>query len=306
MQIIHGYDGLSQGQRGASVALGNFDGVHRGHGAVIAAAKALVPGAPTGVVTFDPHPRRFFQPDADPFILTPLPVKAARIEALGVDFLYVLNFDAALAAMTPDAFVETVLVNGLGVSGVTTGGDFRFGTKRGGDAAVMQSLGERFDMRTAALDEVFDESGGTVSSSAARQALREGRPEDAAAILGTPHLIHGPILEGDKRGRTIGFPTANLSLDGILVPAFGVYATTATFADGSAVRGVANLGMRPTFDKTVPILEAHLFDFDRDIYGETVTVALEQFIRPERRFDGLDALKTQIALDVEAARAAAQ
>lgn len=304
MQIIHGYDGLTLGQRGASVALGNFDGVHRGHGAVIAAAKALVPGAPSGVVTFDPHPRRFFQPEADPFILTPLPVKAERIAALGAAFLYVLRFDAALAAMTPDDFVKTVLVDGLGVAGVATGSDFRFGVKRGGDAPTMSRLGERFGFATDALSEVYDESGGTVSSSAARQALREGRPEDATAILGAPHVIRGAVLAGDKRGRTIGFPTANLSLEGILVPAFGVYAITTRFADGRTARGVANLGMRPTFDKTVPILEAHLFDFDRDIYGETASVSLHRFIRPERRFDGLDALKTQIALDVEAAQAA--
>lgn len=302
MQIIHGYDGLSPAQRGASVALGNFDGVHRGHAAVIAAAKALLPDAPSGVVTFDPHPRRFFQPGGDPFLLTPLPVKAARVAALDVDFLYVLRFDASLAAMTPETFVETVLVKGLGIAGVTTGGDFRFGTKRGGDAAVMQKLGERFDLRTHALDEVFDETGGTVSSSMARQALREGRPGDATAILGTPHVIHGPIARGDQRGRTIGFPTANLSLEGVLVPAFGVYAITMTMADGTTHAGVANLGMRPTFDKTEPILEAHLFDFDRDIYGEAVSVALHSFIRPERKFDGLASLKAQIALDVEAAR----
>ena len=303
MQIIHGYEGLTPDQKGATVALGNFDGVHQGHAAVIAAAKALAPHAPLGVVTFDPHPRQFFQPDADPFILTPLTQKAAKVSALGVDTLYVLRFDAALAAMTPEEFVRDVLVNGLGIVGVATGSDFRFGKKRAGDSAVLQDLSTRYSYQTKALPEVADENGGLFSSSMARAALREGRPADAAAILGAPHVISGPVLKGDQRGRTIGFATANLSLDGLLAPSFGVYAITAHLPDGREVSGVANLGMRPTFEKTVPILEAHLFDFSEDIYGATINVSLHSFIRSERKFDGINALKTQIAEDAAAARA---
>ena len=302
MKIIHGYQGLKADQKGATVALGNFDGVHRGHAAVIEAARSLAPDAPVAVVSFDPHPRAFFQPDADPFLLTPLTEKAEKIEAMGVDRLYVLKFDAALAAMTPEAFVQDVLVDGLGIVGVSTGNDFRFGAKRAGDTEILQSLAERFGFKTEALPEVCDESGGMFSSSAAREALREGRLEDALTILGAPHRISGPVLKGDQRGRTIGFATANLSLEGILPPAFGVYAITAVLPDGRAVNGVANIGMRPTFEKTVPILEAHLFDFSEDIYGEHLSVSLHHFLRSEQKFDGIDALKAQIANDAETAR----
>ena len=302
MQIIHGYEGLTPGQKGHSVALGNFDGVHRGHAAVISAARALAPEAPIGVVSFDPHPRQFFQPDAPPFILTPQTQKAAKVAALSVDTLYVLPFNAALSKMTPEAFVRDVLVDGLGIVGVAVGSDFRFGAKRAGDSAVLQQLGEQFGFSCNALPEVSDETGGMFSSSAAREALREGRPEEAAAILGAPHAIGGPILKGDQRGRTIGFATANLSLDGLLTPKFGVYAITATLPDGRVFKGVANMGMRPTFEKTIPILEAHLFDFTEDIYGQDVSVALHHFIRPEKKFDGIDALKAQIAADAAAAR----
>jgi riboflavin kinase/FMN adenylyltransferase len=302
VQIIHGYEGLTPEQKGHSVALGNFDGVHRGHAAVIAAARDLAPDAPIGVVSFDPHPRQFFQPDAAPFILTPLAQKAAKVARLKVDTLYVVPFNAALSAMTPEAFVRDVLVNGLGIVGVAVGSDFRFGAKRAGDSATLQQLGNDHGYQCQALPEVSDESGGLFSSSSAREALRDGRPEDAATILGAPHTIGGPILTGDQRGRTIGFATANLSLDGLLTPKFGVYAITATLPDGRTFNGVANMGMRPTFEKTIPILEAHLFDFAEDIYGQDVSVALHHFIRPEQKFDGIDALKAQIAADAEAAR----
>ncbi len=303
MHIIHGYEGLTPDQRGATVALGNFDGVHRGHAAVIAAARALNPDAPLGVVSFDPHPRQFFQPDADPFILTPLAQKAAKVAALDVDFLYVLRFDKALSAMTPEEFVRRVLADGLGITGVSTGSDFRFGTQRAGDSSVLQELSGKYGYTTKALTEVADENGGLYSSSMARTALREGRPGDAAAILGAPHVIGGTVTKGDQRGRTIGFATANLPLDGLLAPQFGVYAITASLPDGRTVKGVANIGMRPTFEKTVPILEAHLFDFAEDIYGLGISVALHAFIRPERKFDGINQLKAQIAEDAAAARA---
>ena len=302
MQIIHGYKGLTPEQKGRAVALGNFDGVHKGHAAVIAAANALVPDVPVGVVSFDPHPRQFFSPEAEPFILTPLAQKAAKVAALGADVLYVLPFDAALSAMTPEAFVREVLVEGLGIVGVAVGNDFRFGAKRAGDSAVLRTLGEAHGFKAETLTEVADEAGGLFSSSAARTALREGRPDEAVAILGAPHVIAGEVLKGDQRGRTIGFATANLSLDGLLAPRFGVYAITVTLADGRIARGVANIGLRPTFEKTVPILEAHLFDFAEDIYGQVVAVALHHFIRAERKFDGLESLKAQIAADAQSAR----
>ncbi len=302
MQIIHGYQGLTPDQKSATVALGNFDGVHRGHAAVIAAARALAPEAKLGVVSFDPHPRQFFQPDAEPFILTPLAQKAEKIKALGVDILYILRFDAALSAMTPETFVRDVMVDGIGAVGVSTGSDFRFGANRAGDSALLETLSAHYPFKSVALPEVSDENGGQFSSSTARAALREGKPEDAATILGRPYVISGSVLKGDQRGRTIGFPTANLSLENILAPAFGVYAITVKLGDGSNVKGVANIGMRPTFEKTVPILEAHLFDFERDIYGQNIEVSLHQYIRGEHKFDGIEALKAQIASDADAAR----
>lgn len=302
MQIIHGYQGLTPDQTGATVALGNFDGVHRGHAAVIESARALAPEVKLGVVSFDPHPRQFFQPDAEPFILTPLAQKAEKIKALGVDILYILRFDKALSTMTPETFVRDVLVDGIGAVGVSTGSDFRFGANRAGDSAMLETLSARYPFKSVALTELSDENGGLFSSSTARNALREGKPEDATTVLGRPYTISGPVLEGDQRGRTIGFPTANLSLANILAPAFGVYAVTVKLDDGSILKGVANIGMRPTFEKTVPIIEAHLFDFEQNIYGRTIEVSLFHYIRTEQKFDGIDALKAQIALDASAAQ----
>lgn len=302
MNIIHGYAGLTPDQKGATVALGNFDGVHRGHAAVIAAAKTLAPDAPTGVLTFDPHPRLFFQPDAPDFILTPLPTKTKKIAALDVARLHVVPFDAVLASMTPEQFARDVLADGLGITGVAVGSDFRFGAQRAGDAAMLAEFGARLGFKVIALDEVADEGGAMLSSSTARDALREGRPEDAAFILGAPHTISSDVMMGDQRGRTIGFPTANLSVDGVLAPKFGVYAVTVAMPDGTTTKGVANLGMRPTFDKSTPNLEVHLFDFEGDLYGQTLPVALHHFIRAEKKFDGIDALKAQIAADAAEAR----
>lgn len=306
MHIVHGYSDLPKGlPAGPTLALGNFDGVHRGHQAVIAAARATRPDAPLAVATFDPHPRSFFTPDAPPFRLTRLPEKTRKLAALAVETCYVLPFDTALSAMTPDEFVQRVLVDALGVRAVTVGGDFRFGAKRAGTTATLEALGREHGFAVTALDTVADEEGALYSSSSARAALRGGHPQDAAAILGEPHRIRGIVEQGDQRGRTLSFPTANLALDGILAPKFGVYAVEVEIMDGphrGMVQGVANLGLRPTFEKTVPILEAHLFDFDGDLYDTEIAIALIDFIRDERKFDGLDTLKKQIASDVQTAR----
>ncbi len=306
MHIVHGYTDLPDDLPPApTLALGNFDGVHQGHQAVIAAAREARPDAPLAVATFDPHPRSFFAPDIPPFRLTRLPEKIRKLDALGVETCYVLPFDAALSAMTPEEFVSTVLVRNLGVSAVAVGGDFRFGAKRVGNTETLEELGQRYGFAVTALDSVADEEGALYSSSSARAALRDGNPGEATAILGEPHRIRGIVEQGDQRGRTLSFPTANLALDDILSPKFGVYAVEVEIMDGphqGRVPGVANIGLRPTFEKTVPILEAHLFDFDGDLYGAEIAVALLSFIRPERRFDGLEALTAQIAADVGTAR----
>lgn len=269
------------------------------------AARTSAPDAPLGVATFEPHPRSFFNRIADPFRLTLLPEKIRKLATHNVDALYVLDFDEALSSMTPREFVQQVLVEAIGVSAVAVGGDFRFGAKRAGNATVLHELGKEFGFTVSALDAVADDEGALYSSSSARAALRDGKPEDATAILGEPHRIRGRVEKGDQRGRLLEFPTANLALDGILPPKFGVYAVEVHILEGphqGRVSGVANLGMRPTFEKTVPILEAHLFDFEGDLYGTEIAVALIAFLRPERKFDGLPALQAQIAADAAQAR----
>ncbi len=303
MRVINGYKS-DDGDR-PTIALGNFDGVHRGHQAVIEAARGAVPGAPLAVVTFDPHPRAFFAPDTPAFSLTLLAEKTRKLRALGVETTHVLRFDESLSSMTPEEFVREVLVDGLNVCAVTVGGDFRFGAKRAGNTKTLAELGAVHGFSVTALDSVADEEGALYSSSSARAALREGKPEDATAILGSPHRIRGVVEMGDQRGRQLSFPTANLALDGIIAPKFGVYAVEVEILEGAHkghVSGVANLGMRPTFEKTVPILEAHLFDFEGDLYGTEIAVSLISFIRDEKKFSGLPELTAQISADAGEAR----
>ena len=307
MDIYHGVHDLpARAGLGPTIALGNFDGVHRGHQAVIDAARALAPEAPLSVATFDPHPRSFFNPLSEPFVLTPPAEKARKLKELGIERMYVLDFDEALSSMTPEAFVAEILVEALGISAVAVGGDFRFGAKRAGDAALLKRLGQEHGFAVSALDAVADEDGALFSSSSARAALRDGKPQDATAILGEPHRIRGVVEKGDQRGRTLDFPTANVAIEGLLAPKFGVYAIEAHILNGpheGVVSGVANLGMRPTFEKTVPILEAHLFDFEGDLYGAEIAVLLISFLRPEQKFSGIDNLRAQITEDASRARA---
>jgi riboflavin kinase / FMN adenylyltransferase len=309
--------------RGAIAAIGNFDGVHLGHRAVIGAAvsRARAAGLPSAVVTFEPHPRRFFKPDLPPFLLASTRMKIAALRDCGVDLCFALRFDRALAAMPAEAFVKDVLIDGLGLECVVAGYDFVFGKARGGtpetlmaemrkagrDAAIVAPAIDAAEARRAGLDaepEAF-----VYSSTGVREALKTGDPQAAARILGRPFAIDGRVRKGDQRGRTIGFPTANLDLDGYMPPKLGVYAVRVLGAgDGTrdgVVHGVANLGVRPTLGgDPAPRLEVHLFDFAGDLYGRRLTVELIAFLREERKFAGLDELKAQIAHDAEAARAA--
>ncbi len=311
MDILRSYADLPASAKGAVVALGNFDGVHRGHQAVIAAARSLATdmGAPLAAMVFDPHPRRIFRPDDPPFLLTSLDTKCRLLGALGVSTVFALPFDEALRSLTAQQFVLDVLVTGLAAVHVVAGPDFRFGKGRGGDMAVLSYMGEAEGFGVTAVGPVGDENlgaGEQISSTAIRAALKAGEPEEAARLLGRPWAIEGLIITGDQRGRTIGFPTANLRLGDLIEPQLGVYAVTMTLSDGPQAgryTGVANLGRRPTFDKTDVLLETHLFDFGGDLYGRQVSVDLLAFLRPERKFDGLEDLKRQIARDSEAARA---
>ena len=303
--IVTDWRALPDGLKGAAVAIGAFDGVHRGHQAVIAnardAAKRL--GAPLGVVSFDPHPRRWFQPDAAPFRLMTAAQMARALTPLGVDALYLLPFDADMAAMSDEAFAREVLADGLGIRHAAVGFDFTYGKGRTGSPEGLRRHGETLGFTVGLTDRVDDPDGLKLSSSAVREALKAGDMARATAILGRPFAIEGQVVHGDKRGRTIGVPTANIRMADYMRPAYGVYATRTRLPDGRVVDGVANLGVRPMYALPEPLLEVWLFDFDEDLYGQTVETELIAFLRGELAFDGLDALKVQIDADAAAARA---
>ena len=303
MRIIRGALAASE-DRGTTAALGNFDGVHRGHASVLAVARAAAPDAPLAVATFDPHPRHFFNPGGPPFELMDFDAKARRLAMLGVSRVFALPFDADLAAMSPAAFCEDIIAKGLGLSHVTVGDDFCFGAKRAGTVETLREQGARlgFGVSVAPL---HGGPGAPVSSTAIRRALAEGRPGDAAAMLGHRHRIEGVVEHGEKRGRELGYPTANLSLGRLTLPRFGVYAVTVDVLDGPHAgchRGVASLGVRPMFGENRPNLETFLFDFSGDLYGARISVALIAFQRPELSFDSLDALIAQMDADAREAR----
>lgn len=288
--------------RGASAAIGNFDGVHLGHRHVIDLARR--PGTALGVVTFEPHPRQFFAPDAPPFRLMNAGARAHRLEKLGVDILAELPFDARLASLSAEAFARDVLARDLGLSHVVVGADFCFGKGRTGTAEALRDFGAHYGFDVTVAD-LLTAAEGAVSSTAIRAALSAGRPRDAAEMLGHWHRIEGPVLHGDKRGRELGYPTANMALEGLHVPKLGVYAVLVDVLDGphqGTYQGVANLGIRPMFARETPNLETFIFDFKGDLYGCQLSVGLVDYLRGEMRFDGLDPLIAQMDRDSAAAR----
>jgi riboflavin kinase/FMN adenylyltransferase len=289
--------------RGGAVALGNFDGVHRGHQALLAhtGQHATALGASLVALTFEPHPRRFFVPDTGPFRLTLPPAKVRLLAQYGVQAVLAQRFDAAFAALSADAFIDEVLLRGLGARHVVCGYDFTFGARRSGNVERLREAGAAKGFGVTVLDPVMRE-GEIYSSTRIREALRAGWTSEAADLLGHQWEIEGTVELGDQRGRTIGFPTANVALGEHLRPRFGVYAVRA-MVDDTWRDAVANLGRRPTFGKLQENFEVHLFDFAGDLYGKSLRVALIDFIRPEMKFSGLDQLKAQIAADGQAARA---
>ncbi len=302
MRIFTDWRSVPADARGASIALGNFDGVHLGHASVIRAARDACPDAPLAVLTFEPHPREVFRPDDPPFRLTLSAERADALAALGVQALFEIPFSLEFSLMTAEAFVSEILHGALGARHLATGTDFAFGHRQRGDTTFLNTHGTALGMGVTLVPPVAD-SRGPLSSSRIRRALQDGYPERATAELGRPWAIRGPVSHGDKRGRTIGFPTANVPLGRHLEPARGVYAVTIRLTDGSVYRGVANIGRRPTVNAGPESrLEVNLFDFAGDLYDQDITVALHAFIRPEIRFSGLDALKAQIAADAAEAR----
>ena len=305
MRIVHGWKGLDAAETGAAVALGNFDGVHRGHQRVIAqAAKAAMAAkAPLGVISFEPHPRQIFQPDAPAFRIMKTDQQARALAALGVDIFYVLPFDREMAGLTDREFVSDVLVAGLGVRHVAVGFDISFGKGRTGSPELMARYGEEYGF-TVSVAEALGDGQAKYSSTGVREALREGRPQDATAILGRPFAIEGVVERGRQLGRTLGFPTANVALTDYVTPRFGVYATRTRLPDGREIAGVANIGVNPTVPGEIaPRLEVWLFDFDEDLYDQVIETDLIAFLRPEEKFSGLEPMVEQIRRDAAQARA---
>jgi riboflavin kinase/FMN adenylyltransferase len=309
MKIFRHYQNIPGAYQGAVVAVGNFDGVHLGHQALIAEAghHARERGAALAILAFEPHPQEFFRPGAESFRLTPFRAKARLLAELGVDAMFALPFDAHMAAKSAQDFVLDVLVKGLGVGCVVVGEDFQFGKGRAGNAAVLAYMGDMEGFGVEIFKPIAD-GAEKISSTEIRQALKAGKPDEAARLLGHYWAVEARVEHGDKRGRTIGVPTANMRLSDCLQPAFGVYAVRASIVEDERVvsrhLGVANFGIRPMFETPTPLLETWLFDFDGDLYGKHLSVELVAYLRGEMNFDGLDALKAQIDKDAEAAKAA--
>ena len=306
MRIVRDYSFVAPEDRGASAAIGNFDGVHLGHQSVIdmARTQAQAMGAPLGLVTFEPHPRQYFAPDAPAFRLMGREARANRLAKLGVVRLYELNFNAALAGLSPRDFAKDVIADGLGLKHVVVGADFCFGKGRSGTAQDLQAFGAEMGFGVS-IATLLAGSAGEVSSTAIRTALAEGRPRDAAAMLGHWHRIEGEIIGGEQRGRQLGYPTANMSIDGLHPPRFGVYAVLIDILNGphaGQYHGAASIGVRPMFNGEQPNLETFIFDFSGDLYGADASVALIEYLRPEARFDGLPALIAQMDADCAKAR----
>jgi riboflavin kinase/FMN adenylyltransferase len=303
MQRLDGGVPIPAGLAGGIVALGNFDGFHLGHQAVVGAAvaRARAEGRPVLVATFDPHPVRLFRPDTPPFRLTTLDQRERLFAAAGADAMVVFHFDASLARLSAEQFITERLIGHLQVAGVVTGEDFTFGQHKAGNVGVLRVAGERHGFSMDAVGPVGLD-GEPVSSSRIRAHLRLGEARAAARLLTRPFAIEGVVQHGDKVGRTIGYPTANLDVGNYLRPAYGIYAVRGRLADGRVLDGAANLGIRPQFEPLKELLEPHFFDFAGDLYGQVLEVEFVEFLRPEAMFDGLDALIAQMDADCARAR----
>lgn len=304
MRFLDHRDPLPESLRGAIVALGNFDGFHLGHQAVAREAIewARAEGRPSIIATFDPHPVRHFKPDAEPFRLTTLEQRQELYLAAGATAMLVFHFDGTLAGTTAEEFVRDLLGARLGARGVVTGRDFTFGKARGGNFERLVALGREVGIEARAVAPVLD-GGAPVSSSRVREALREGDPQEAARLLTRPFAIRGVVEHGDKRGRDIGYPTANLSIEHYLRPKYGIYAVTGRIlATGQELKGAANIGVRPQFEPPKELLEPYFFDFSGDLYGQEIEVGFHHFLRGEAKFDSLDALVEQMEKDCEEAK----
>lgn len=304
MRWLDHRDPVPEALRGAVIALGNFDGFHRGHQAVAgeAIAWAHAEGRPSIIATFDPHPVSFFRPDLAPFRLTTLEQRQELYLAAGATAMLVFHFDAALAGTSAEDFIEAILIDRFGAHGVVTGGDFTFGKGAKGNVDLLRTLGGELGLQSRVVGAVA-ERGEVVSSSRIRAALRNGDPQEAARLLTRPFAIRGIVEHGDKRGRTIGYPTANLGVENYLRPKYGIYAVTGRIlATGEVLQGAANIGIRPQFEPPKELLEPYFFDFKGDLYGQEIEVAFHHYLRGEAKFDSLEALIEQMDKDCAEAR----
>lgn len=304
MRWLDHRDPMPDALRGAVIALGNFDGFHLGHQAVAGEAIrwAQAEGRPSIIATFDPHPVRFFRPDVPPFRLTTLEQRQELYLAAGATAMLVFHFDAELAGTSAEDFIQRIMIERFGAHGVVTGGDFTFGKGAKGNVALLRSLGGELGLQSRVVEPVA-ESGEVVSSSRIRQALRDGDPQEAARLLTRPFAIRGIVEHGDKRGRTIGYPTANLGVENYLRPKYGIYAVTGRIlATGQVLQGAANIGIRPQFEPPKELLEPFFFDFSGDLYGQEIEVAFHHYLRGEAKFDSLEALIEQMDEDCAEAR----
>ena len=294
---------LPEALRGSIVALGNFDGFHLGHQAVVNRAIALGfhERRPVIVATFDPHPVRFFKPDVPPFRLTSLDQRERLFAHAGADAMLVFRFDAELASMDADAFVAEILARRLGVAGVVTGDDFSFGKGRTGDVDLLRKLGEQYGVRAEAVAQVMID-GERVSSGRIREALAAGDPGTATHLLTRPFAVEAVVERGDGRGHALGYPTANVSLGRYQRPAYGIYAVRVRLDDDSEHSGVASFGVRPTFEEGEEYLETFIFDWEGDLYDRTIEIGLIAYLRPEAKFDSVEALVEQMRKDEAEAR----
>lgn len=303
MKLVRDIAACPNELKGAAIALGNFDGVHKGHRAVIEETKAIAKqhNVPAAVLTFEPHPVSILRPDTPPIRITPLRLKAERIRELGIDAMFVLHFTKNFSHMTGNGFITQMLVGKLQAKHIISGYDFMFGHKRSGNAALLQSLGPEHGYGYTQIAPV-GEGSLRYSSTAIREALRDGSISKAVDLLGHGYHILGRVSHGEKRGSQIGFPTANIRPKGLLLPKYGVYAAQATTEDGTAYKAAINIGVKPTFGVNAPLVEAHMLDMSENLYGKWLRLDIKAMIREEMRFDGVDTLKAQITHDVKQVR----
>lgn len=301
--LIHHSDVIPDALRGSVAALGNFDGFHLGHQAVAKAAigKARAEGRPAIIATFDPHPVRHFVPDSPPFRLTTLDQRQKLFEAAGADAMLIFDFGAPLAGMTAEDFIAHLLIEHLGIAAVVTGEDFTFGAQRRGTVQMLREKGGACGLDSQTVGPV-DADGEVISSSRIRDALKAGDCPAATRLLTRPFAVQAVVQHGDKNGRLLGYPTANIDMGQYLRPRYGIYAVRGRLSDGRILNGAANLGIRPSFDPPKLLLEPHFFDFNEDLYGQTIEVEFHAFIRGEAKFDDMAALTAQMAMDCDQAR----